>query len=458
MRNKAQFSKDDLIAIFGETSLYNFNNIKEVKGVSTDTREIFKGNIFIALKGENHDAHDYIDEAVNNGASCIVVNKKWYDYNNCNYPIIVVDDTLEALGNLANYHRNRFDLKLICIGGSNGKTTTKEMIASILSRKYKTLKTYRNFNNRIGVPIMLFQLDETYEAAVIEIATNQPGEISLLSEIAAPNYGLITNIGKEHLEQLMDLRGVELEETFLFGYLRNRGYSIINIDDEILRKYTKVIETGLTYGQTKDAMIQAKIELSNELSPLIDIKFNEDKFQIKLNTFGYVTALNAIAAIAAGYALDVEKEDIIKGLESYIPDPETKYGRMRFQEVNGYKIINDCYNANPASMRASLDTLASYHLSRKRIALLGDMLELGRCSIDEHINLIKIAQNKADIIFLYGNEFKIALEKIDDAFKIYHISEKENIREYVNTLIKKGYVILLKGSRGMKMEEFLNYF
>jgi UDP-N-acetylmuramoyl-tripeptide--D-alanyl-D-alanine ligase len=269
MRNKAEFTQIDLEAIFGKNKLHNINDDFVAKGVSTDTRELRKGNLFVAIKGEKYDSHQLVDEALMKGAVAAVVNENTVANYPSDFPLISAEDTIDALGSIANFHRLKFDIKLICIGGSNGKTTTKDMTASILSKKYKTLKTYRNFNNRIGVPMMLLKLDKTYQAAVIEIATNQPGEIAELSDIAAPNYGLITNIGKEHLEQLMDLRGVELEETFLFGYLRGKGIALVNADDEILLKYTKVLENFHTYGTREESQIRGEFSLNERQQPTL---------------------------------------------------------------------------------------------------------------------------------------------------------------------------------------------
>lgn len=458
MKNFATFSAVDFAAIFKEEQLLNIDNNLETKGVSTDTRTITKGNLFVALKGEKFDAHELIEQAFNKGAIAAVVNRSWYDKNPVSFPLIIVDDTLDALGELAKYHRLRFDIKLVCVGGSNGKTTTKEMIASIFSQKYKTLKTYRNFNNRVGVPLMLLQLDDSYSAAVIEIATNQPGEISLLADIASPNYGVITNIGKEHLEQLMDLRGVELEETFLFGYLRAKGISLINLDDPILAKYTKALENFHTYGVSKNAQVQGEITINEDLIPNLKVKFKSDEININLKVFGYINAINALTAAAMGIVADIDYEHIKNGLENYEADPDTAYGRMRFENISGIKLINDCYNANPSSMRIAFDTFCKYQNKGKKIAVLGDMLELGSCSETEHINLLKFIENKANEIYLYGNEFKNAISKTDIKNKFKHFDELEEISEKLLNTAKPDDLILVKGSRGMRLEKVIENF
>jgi UDP-N-acetylmuramoyl-tripeptide--D-alanyl-D-alanine ligase len=457
MRNKAEFTQIDLEAIFGKNKLHNINDDFVAKGVSTDTRELRKGNLFVAIKGEKYDSHQLVDEALMKGAVAAVVNENTVANYPSDFPLISAEDTIDALGSIANFHRLKFDIKLICIGGSNGKTTTKDMTASILSKKYKTLKTYRNFNNRIGVPMMLLKLDKTYQAAVIEIATNQPGEIAELSDIAAPNYGLITNIGKEHLEQLMDLRGVELEETFLFGYLRGKGIALVNADDEILLKYTKVLENFHTYGTREESQIRGEFSLNERQQPTLKMFFKEQELVLNLKTFGKISAINALAAGAAAIAMDVEPEYVKDGLESFIPDPETAYGRMRLEDVNGINIINDCYNANPVSMRVALETLKSFFPAKKKFAILGDMLELGSCSETEHINLIKYASDKADQLILFGREFKNALEQSEDKKDFIHIDNIDDLKEFIKTVPSKDDVVLVKGSRGMRLERIIEH-
>lgn len=458
MKNKATFSKIDLASVFDENHFSNIGDDYVSSGVSTDTREIRKGNIFVALKGEKFDGHSLIEEAFRKGASAAVINENSNISLHSDFPVIRVENTVDALGKLANYHRNRFDIKLICVGGSNGKTTTKDMIASVLSRKYKTLKTYRNFNNRIGVPLMLLQLDNSYEAAVIEIATNQPGEIAELSDIAAPNFGIITNIGKEHLEQLMDLRGVELEETFLFGYLRGRGIAIINADDEILLKYTKVLDNFHTYGLRKESQVRGDITTDTELKPLLKVFFKDENIEINLQTFGRISAFNALAAAACGLAMDVELEKIKAGLEAYEPDPETAYGRMRLEKVKNITLINDCYNANPASMRIALETLSKFQLAKRKIAILGDMLELGQSSETEHINILKYASDKAGKIVLFGEEFKKALKNSEYNKSFVHFENIEDIKDFIKDFPEAGDAILIKGSRGMRLERVTEHF
>ena len=245
IENLAEFSAFELAVIFDERNLINFDLNNSYKGISIDTRKISENNIFVALKGEKLDSHDKIKEAFDKGAGACIVEKDWYNLNNNefeNYSFIVTKDNVEALGKLANFHRNRFDYPIVAVAGSNGKTTTKEMIAHVLSTKFNVLKTHENFNNLLGVPLMLLTMNENFNIAVLELGTNQPGEIFTLSKMVQPSHVIITNIGKEHLEFLIDLDGVELEETSIFADIRNDGFAFINHDDERLSKYSQIIE------------------------------------------------------------------------------------------------------------------------------------------------------------------------------------------------------------------------
>jgi UDP-N-acetylmuramoyl-tripeptide--D-alanyl-D-alanine ligase len=456
LTNKAEFHIHELKAIFGENNLYNFNNKQVFNGVSTDTRTITPGNIFIALKGENTDGHTKINEAFNKGASAVIIEKSRQKANAIPLPSIIVDNTLVALGKLANYRRNKFTLPVIAIGGSNGKTTTKNMTAHLLSQKFNVLSTFENFNNQIGVPLMLFQLDETHDIAVIEIGTNEPGEISILSSILNPTHGLITNIGKEHLEKFIDIVGVELEETFLFGYLvKKGGFAFINFDDERLIKYSVLFENFVSYAINNEAKIKAWIDFDEELHPRLKISNEDSTFFVELQTSGYTTALNAIASTAVAISFGLSSEEIIEGFQTFVPEESHGYARSYVQKISNFTLINDCYNANPDSMAAALNTLKLYPSRRGKIAVLGDMLELGEASFSEHSSILELSLPVADNIFIFGSEMKKALNNIKSNNKITHFENKNELVESLINSLKEGDVILVKGSRGMKMETII---
>ena len=311
VENSAKFNFEDIFILFGQNALHNINNDILINGISIDTRTLSQGNAFFALKGENSDGHSRVKDAFKLGASLAFVEQNWYLQNKDSIkdlPIIAVKNSYKALGEIANYHRSRFSIPIIAVAGSNGKTTTKELIASVLSTKFNVLKTYKNYNNQLGVPLMLLQLDESHSAAVIEIGTNSFGEIAELSKIVNPNHALITNINKEHLEVLIDLDGVEIEETNLFSYAKKHDiFSYINLDDTRLKKYTMVLEKRVSYGFTDEAMLVGSVEYDDDLMPTISVKFNQKELTAKVNVLGYPGAINALAASAIGLNLDLNE-------------------------------------------------------------------------------------------------------------------------------------------------------
>ncbi len=458
LNNTAEFNSYELSVLFGEDNLLNFTEQTNCKGVSTDTRTITKGNCFIALKGENQDGHQRIIESFEKGASFAIANNEWINDNTDlikSKPIIIVNDTLNALGQLANFHRRKFNCDILAVGGSNGKTTTKEIIAHVLSGKLKVLKTAENFNNQIGVPLTLLQLDDTIEAAIIEIGTNEPGEISILSSIVEPTHGLITNIGREHLEKLIDLDGVEMEETFLFGHLKkHNGYAFINLDDQRLKKYFNFLDKRIGYGSDPSADIVADIKLNPSLQPIINIKYDTSSLEINLKTIGYGTAYSAIAAFSVAYHFGLPVDLIKQRLESFSHTSEHSYGRMLLEKITDFVLINDCYNANPDSMALSLKVLESYNNNGKKYAILGDMLELGESAKNEHIEILKSASMIADFVLVYGHFMLIAKNELN-LENIHHFEDKNILFDFLLNLIGADDVILVKGSRGMKMEEII---
>lgn len=471
IKNYAKFDYIEIQSIFTNAKTTNISDTWEAIGVSTDSRIVEKGNIFVALKGEKFDGHDCLEEAVQKGAAAIVISKQWFE-NNTNSsllketPTVIAEDTLIALGELASFHRTRFNFPIIAVAGSNGKTSTKELINSVLSQKYKTIKTYKNFNNRIGVPLMMLSFSNEYEIAIIEIGTNMPGEILILSQLLQPNYGIITNIGKEHLELLHDLDEVEMEETFLFGQLlKIGGNCFINLDDERLKKYTKVIENNISYGLTDEADFTVRVEFDENLHPTLSYKVpyidKEKEYSAKINAIGMAIALNGIAAAAVGYGFGLTGEEIAKGLESFEPTVEG-YARMVVENINGIKILNDCYNANPSSMEISLRTLSMLQNCDYKIAVLGDMYELGECTKNEHINVINTALELVNEVIVIGEYMSEAALKILNykskanlkMFKNF-VDISENIKEYAKHNSDKKTALLVKGSRGMRMEELI---
>lgn len=460
VKNKAEFSGLELFGIMEGYELVNIQTKDIFTPVFVDSRECTSGSIFVALDGENSNGHEYISKAFENGAGVAIVEKKWYGMNKDKYQnkkFIVADSSLKALHILASYHRRRFSFPVIAVAGSNGKTSTKEMLACVLSKKYNVLQTYANYNNQLGVPLMLLSLDESYGAAIIEIGTNMPGEIEILSRILSPTHGLITNIGKEHLELLEDLDGVEIEEIALFGYLRGRGTAFINVNDERLRKYTKSQDKHITYGIDEEAAVSGELTLDNEtMRPHIKIKMQEREMECTLNTYGIHSAYNAIASVAIAIDLDLSNEEIVQGLLDFTPLKMGDYARMSYEKISGYNIINDCYNANPSSVEGALENLTMIETDAKKIAVLGDMLELGAASVAEHSRIIDLASQVADKVFLYGDDFSKAIKETKKE-NVEYFADKESLAKYLIKFINMGDIILIKGSRGKKMEEIVTY-
>lgn len=457
IENIAIYSFEELHTIFGKNSLVNISFDTTTNGVSIDTRNIKEGNIFIAFKGENIDGHSKVLEAFEKGAKICVVEKDWFENNKTEYiesSFIVVNSSLKAIGELASYHRARFEYSVIAVAGSNGKTTTKEMISSVLSKKGKVLKTYMNYNNQLGVPLMLLSMTDEYKYLVLEIATNEPGEIMTLCKISNPNFGIITNIGKEHLEKLFDIDGVEMEETSLIAYLmKHSGFAFINGDDSRLIKYTKLIDKHLLYGTEDGFHLKAKADYDNLLHPKIQFVYEDTMFESKLQTIGYAGVINACAAVAVALKLEVPLELIKEALEEFEPQKGHGYGRMVVELRNGYKIINDCYNANPSSMGVALDML-NHIESKRRIALLGEMRELGDASEESHLEILQKAISIADLVFTYGKDFVQSNETLQSN-KVSTFTDKSEMITAIKASLQKGDTILLKGSRGTKMEEIL---
>jgi UDP-N-acetylmuramoyl-tripeptide--D-alanyl-D-alanine ligase len=458
LENKVKFESNELIALFGAENCIIQENSFETNSVSTDSRTISHDAIFIALHGETHDGHSNVRDAFEKGATLCIVKQNWFDENKSDFAnrnFILVENTIHALGKLANFHRMRFDLDVIAVAGSNGKTTTKELIAEVLSTEFKVLKTYKNFNNQIGVPLMLFQLDESYEKAVLEIGTNEPGEIILLSEMVSPTSGIITNIGKEHLEGFIDLDGVEIEETSLFAFLKRSDVTaFVNMNDERLRNYVLILDNKFSYGISNENLysLNANVHFDSEFNSIINFFNSELSMEVKLQAKGLNYVYNSLAAAAVGLHYKVKPEKIIRALEQYIPDSSSDYARMAIETKNGITLLNDTYNANPSSMQLAMETLSLIPRVTKKIAVLGDMRELGSNSIEEHIEILAFAASLADKVFLFGEQFHLASEK-SQIEHFCHFESKDLLFDFLKEEITEGTAILVKGSRGLKMEE-----
>ncbi|MFN3560791.1 MAG: UDP-N-acetylmuramoyl-tripeptide--D-alanyl-D-alanine ligase [Chloroherpetonaceae bacterium] len=448
-------SKDDLARV-GNLEAETFATREEVK-VTTDSRTVQSGEIFVALKGETHDGHEFVKSALEKGATLCIVDKQWREVNReVKGNFLVVSDTLFALQELARIYRRKFLIPIVAIGGNSGKTTTKEMTAHVLRSTFKTHATQGNFNNHIGVPLTLFGLRSETEIAVIEMGMNHAGEMTRLCQIAEPTHALITNIGKAHIEFFDKIDAVAEAEGELFDWIAmHGGTAFVNADDEWVLKQSEGIMQRLFYGTTKQEQIAldvfAEFLESDALGcPKFLVSTGETSEEISLKISGRHNVQNALVAVAVGLNFGVSLSRIKEALESFEINPALK--RMSVCIESDVVLMNDTYNANPESMRAGLNALKEVKNKGKKIAVLGDMLELGALSKKEHEELGKfIATLNLDMLFGYGNEMKKTIEAASAGMK-KHFDDKADLAKLLVESISAGDAILFKGSRGMKME------
>ena len=452
MTNTASFSYADLISMFGPAAQMLPADIL-VRGISTDTRTLVPGNAFVALRGERFDGHDSISEAIKKGASLILTE----DASRVPPTVatIACASTVHALGTFGWFHRRRFSIPVIAIAGAAGKTSTKDLVAHVLASTMNVLKTAANYNNQIGTPLTLLQLGDEHEAAVIEIGTNEPGEIEILTAMVQPTHGLITNIGKEHLEKLIDIDGVEKEETALFDYLRDHhGLAFVNADDERLVKYAPTFSRCISFGVETGADIHPTIAFDDEVRPALSLVHGSFTLRAQMRTSGLASAYNATCALAVAWALHVPAAHVQHALASYEPPASHGYGRMLVQRLGTMTILNDCYNANPESMVMALRTLQKFPAS-KHIAVLGDMRELGAAAEEEHMHILGQAHELADVVITMGEEFRRASSLLDLPHVI-HAETMHGCHDHIREVSSDQCAVLVKGSRGMAMEQVID--
>ncbi len=429
--------------------------------VVIDSRKVTGGELFIALEGEHTDGHHFVRQAVEKGARCAVVKREWYEHHeplnvSADFRYVVVADTVEAMQELAKLYRMKFDIPVIGIGGSNGKTTTKEMTASVLRSRYAVHSSEGNLNNHLGVPLTLFGLRPGHEMAVVEMGINHPGEMELLASIADPTHGLLTNIGHEHLEFLHDLDGVAHAETALYRYLQeNDGVVFVNSDDGRLSRAATGVGNTVFYGSMQQgAGVRAEhIRMNGAGNALFMLCSPDGTVPVTLQFAGRHNVSNAVAAAAVGSHFGLTLKEIAAGLECLKPEPGWK--RLEFQDAGGITVVNDTYNANPDSLRHALDLLCEIPASGKRVAVVGDMLELGDKSEAEHREIGRYAAGlgRLDALYTYGEQAALCCREAG-AKCFGHFTEEERLQEQLNTVLKPGDVLLLKASRGMRLERF----
>ncbi len=458
-----RLTKDDLLAV-PHVRMNNLDRLRPpaISGVSTDTRTLKNGNIFFALRGEKFDGHEFLPQAIEAGASLAVVDRAWFDTQTSvpghATPVLVVENTTQALGQLATVYRKKIRIPVLAVVGSNGKTTTKEMIAAVLRTTSNVLSTEGNLNNHIGVPLMLFKLQRKHRMAVLELGTNHPGEIDALCRIAEPTHGLITNVGHEHLEFFGDLDGVAQAEGELFRWLaasRSR-MAFVNADDGRVVAQASRVKRRVRYGfEARNVDVQGTLAgLDARACARIRVKKKGQKeFDLQLRVPGQHNAMNALAAATVGIHFKVPAAKIRKALQQFSGIGK----RMEVLNIAGATLINDTYNSNVDSTQAALRTLTAMETKRKRIAVLADMLELGAQAEGAHRAVGEAAGELGiDALLTYGPLSRFTHEAAVVKFKV-HYDQKNVLAEYLAELIGEGDVALIKGSRGMNMEDVVAF-
>ncbi len=423
--------------------------------VCTDSRAIEKGCLFVALKGERFDAHEFLDAAAQAGAAGVVVEAgAALSLKDPHVAVYEVPNTLKALGDLARFHRLRFKLPLGAVTGSNGKTTTKELIAAILETRGPALKTHGNLNNEIGVPLTLFGLEPRHVAAIIEMGMNHLGEIARLTDIARPDAGLITIVQPAHLEGVGSIDGVAQAKAELFVGLPSTSTAVVNLDDERIRARAEGLRAKrLTYGRAADADVRlARVEAHGRGGLSLVVRYDGKDWPVALRLIGDHNALNATAAFAMGVALGYQPDECVRGLES----AQAHTRRLQLLAgAHGETVVDDCYNANPASMAAALATLAQVTQGGRALAVLGDMLELGADEARAHTQLGTIASDAAQLVAFFGERMALAHAQAVKRLgpdRARHFTDIDALKAWLLATVQRNDAVLVKGSRGMRLE------
>lgn len=425
-----------------------------VENICTDSRLLKAGDLFFAIKGDIYDGHNFVAEAAVKGVGAVIVEKHKLPAYGLNCPVLAVADTREALGKLAAANRKSLALPVICVAGSNGKTTVKELVAAVLRQKFSTLWSEASFNNNIGVPMTLLKLSQAHQAAVIEAGTNHPGELGPLVAMIAPKFGIITNIGREHLEYFGDLAGVAREEGMLAELLPADGVLFLNGDDawsDRIAARTKARAVRVGFGEKNDWRARKMRLDKNGVNFQIECAKADFAGEYRVNLLGKHQVTNALFAIAVSEELGVGRAEIQRGLTECQP-PKL---RLNFWEANGVRVIEDCYNANADSMLAALETLCGLPLQGRRVAVLGDMAELGATAEAAHREIGKrCAELEIGQLFAVGKMASVIGSAAREAglLRVFEFADVDGATRAVKTFLKPGDVVLFKASRATRLE------
>jgi UDP-N-acetylmuramoyl-tripeptide--D-alanyl-D-alanine ligase len=458
-----QWTTDDILAATAGQWICGNRNVR-FSGIAIDSRRISSSVLFVAIRGEVHDGHRFCADVVQSGVNGIIIDidaiasLPIVEWRQKGIACIGVKDTTRALGDLAAYHRRRFPVSVVAITGSSGKTTTRSMTSDILCRRFKVLSTAGNFNNHIGLPLTLLNLEREHEWAVLELGMNHSGEIDRLSEICRPNIGVITTIGTAHLENFTSTDGILQAKAEIFGHLHPEGQAILNMDDPKLLELSRRLSVPVIFfGLNPSARVRARQVETRSSGTSFFLDLPEETVEIRIPAAGAFMATNALAAATVGFALGMSGDEIKAALEKFKPIK----GRMNVIETaRQIHLVDDTYNANPVSMAAAIETLQKIKDGHRGILVIGDMLELGKESAELHRKIGGIAA-ASDMTSLYATgRFANAVAQGAagqgmDSGRIF-VGDRQTICEHLKSSLRKGDWVLIKGSRAMGMEKIVD--
>ena len=452
----AMFTDAEVVLATGARILQQGRRDMLYRNVTTDTRTVGEDDLFAALKGEKFDGHDFIEQAVSDGAAGVIVEDAARLYPDGDYTIFVVKNTRKAYQDLALFHRRRFSIPVVAVTGSAGKTSTRALIATVLEQKYNVLQTEKNFNNEIGLPRTLLQLTKEHGACVVELGMRGLGQIKELADIAEPTVGVVTNVGKSHIELLGSQAQIAKAKGELVEALGSDGTAVLNQDDKrVAAMAGKCKGKVVGFGIINDAPVMAGTIKNSEKGLSFTCRCFDQVIDVHMAVIGTHNVYNALAAVAVGRLLGLSEHQMQKGLAEFKGVPM----RQELVNIDNVVFVNDAYNANPASMKDAVDTLVTLTGGRKR-AVLGGMLELGAWAEKEHEKIgTYLADKKVDILIALGDEarFMAKAAKAAGMNEVYTVTTHAEAAAVLRRIMRQGDTVLLKGSRGFAMEKILPY-
>ena len=452
----AMFTDAEVVLATGARILQQGRRDMLYRNVTTDTRTVGEDDLFAALKGEKFDGHDFIEQAVSDGAAGVIVEDAARLYPDGDYTIFVVKNTRKAYQDLALFHRRRFSIPVVAVTGSAGKTSTRALIATVLEQKYNVLQTEKNFNNEIGLPRTLLQLTKEHGACVVDLGMRGLGQIKELADIAEPTVGVVTNVGKSHIELLGSQAQIARAKGELVEALGSDGTAVLNQDDKrVAAMAGKCKGKVVGFGIINDAPVMAGTIKNSEKGLSFTCRCFDQVIDVHMAVIGTHNVYNALAAVAVGRLLGLSEHQMQKGLAEYKGVPM----RQELVNIDNVVFVNDAYNANPASMKEAVDTLVTLTGGRK-IAVLGGMLELGDWAEKEHEKIgTYLADKKVDVLIALGDEarFMAKAAKAAGMNEVYTVTTHAEAAAVLRRIMRQGDTVLLKGSRGFAMEKILPY-